>query len=162
MSRASFCCNKIVRNLHLFFKKVAVIVAFAHKHFKWYLFTQAIYLKIMLNISRHYLARNSNFFANSLRSMLKLRSTLHEVAWQFNNLVCSSGLIFSRVISTIVFRSLFSSNRSSKRTELYWNSFKACFLNRTFTICAILNKSCSKKLHVEKKKVAKSCNLKFL
>jgi len=35
------------------------------------------------------------------------------------------------------------------------------FLNRTFTFCAIL-KSCSKKLHVEKKKVEKSCNIKFL
>jgi len=33
-------------------------------------------------------------FANSLRSMLKLRSTVHEVAWQFNNLACSSGLMF--------------------------------------------------------------------
>jgi len=33
-------------------------------------------------------------FANSLRSMLKLRSTVHKVAWQFNNLPCSSGLMF--------------------------------------------------------------------
>jgi len=32
-----------------------------HKHFKWQLFTQAIYLQIMQNISRHYLARNSVF-----------------------------------------------------------------------------------------------------
>jgi len=32
--------------------------------------------------------------ANSLRSMLKLRSTLHEVTWQFNYLVYSSGLMF--------------------------------------------------------------------
>jgi len=30
-------------------------------------------------------------FANSLRSMLKLRSTLHEVAWQFKNLAYSFG-----------------------------------------------------------------------
>jgi len=30
-------------------------------------------------------------FANSLRNMLKLRSTLHEVAWQFKNLACISG-----------------------------------------------------------------------
>ena len=73
--------------------------------------------------------------------MPKLRSTLHEVAWQLNNLACSSALLFSRIISTIVFRSLISSNRSSKRTELYWNSFKACFLNRTFTFCAILNRT---------------------
>jgi len=33
-------------------------------------------------------------FANSLRSMLKLRPTVHEVAWQFNNLAYSSGLMF--------------------------------------------------------------------
>jgi len=67
-------------------------------------------------------------FAHSLRSMLKLLSKLHEVAWQFNNLAYSSGLMFGRVISSIAFRSLFSSNRSSKRKELYWHSFKACFL----------------------------------
>jgi len=118
MSRASFCCNKIVRNLHLFSTKVAVKVAFIHKRFKWQLFTQAIYLQTMLNISRHYLARNSDF-CQQFRSMLKLRSSLHEAAWQFNNLAYSSGLMFGRVISTIDFRQLFSSNRSSKRTELY-------------------------------------------
>jgi len=33
-------------------------------------------------------------FANSLRSMLKLHSAVHEVAWQFNNLADSSGLMF--------------------------------------------------------------------
>jgi len=33
-------------------------------------------------------------FANSLRSMLKLRSTVHEVAWQCNNLANSSGVMF--------------------------------------------------------------------
>ena len=33
-------------------------------------------------------------FANSLRSMLKLRSTVHEVAWQFNSLAYSSELMF--------------------------------------------------------------------
>jgi len=48
-------------------------------------------------------------FANSLRSMLKLcmkflaSSTVHEVAWHFNNLACSCGLMFDRVISTICF-----------------------------------------------------------
>jgi len=57
-------------------------------------------------------------FANSLRRMLKFRITVHDVAWQFNNLECSSGLMFGRVISTIAFRSLFCSNWSSKRTEL--------------------------------------------
>jgi len=38
--------------------------------------------------------------------MLKLLSTVHEVAWQFNNLACSSGLMFGRVICTIAFGSL--------------------------------------------------------
>jgi len=33
-------------------------------------------------------------FANSLHSMLKVHSTVHEVAWQFNNLAYSSGLMF--------------------------------------------------------------------
>jgi len=33
-------------------------------------------------------------FANSLHSMLKLRSTVHEVAWQLNNLAYNSGLMF--------------------------------------------------------------------
>jgi len=33
-------------------------------------------------------------FAKSLRSMLKLRSTVHEVAWKFNNLAYSSRLTF--------------------------------------------------------------------
>jgi len=44
-------------------------------------------------------------FTNSLRSMLKL---VHEVVRQFNNLACSCGLMFDRVIFTIAFRSLFS------------------------------------------------------
>jgi len=33
-------------------------------------------------------------FAKCRRSILKPRSTLHEVAWQFNNLAYSSGLMF--------------------------------------------------------------------
>jgi len=81
-------------------------------------------------------------FANGLHSMLKLRFTLHEVSWQFNNSAYSSGLMFGRIISTIAFRWLFSSSRLSKRTKLYWNSSKACFSNHTLTFCAILDKSC--------------------
>ena len=54
--------------------------------------------------------------------MLKLRSTPHEPALQFNNLAYSSGLMWGRVISTIALRSLFSSNRLSKRALLHWNS----------------------------------------
>ena len=41
-------------------------------------------------------------------------STVHEVAWQFNNLACSCGPMLDRVISTIAFRSLFSSIRLSR------------------------------------------------
>jgi len=44
----------------------------------------------MLNISKHYLGLNGDLLP-SLRSMLKLYPTVHEVAWQFNNLPCSSG-----------------------------------------------------------------------
>ena len=50
-------------------------------------------------------------FANSLPSILKLRSTENKVAWQFKNFVYSSGLMFARVIATIAFRSLLNSNR---------------------------------------------------
>jgi len=60
-----------------------------------------------------YLARNGDHLPTVLRSMLKLRFTVHEVAWQFHNLAYSSGLMFDRVISTVAFRSLFSSNRLS-------------------------------------------------
>jgi len=38
------------------------------------------------------------FFADSLCSMLKLRSTVHEVVCQFNNLAYSSGLMFGQVM----------------------------------------------------------------
>jgi len=52
--------------------------------------------------------------------------------------------LFGRVISTIAFKTLFSSNRLSKRTELYWNGSQACFSNHTFTFYTIrlLDKSC--------------------
>jgi len=77
----------------------------------------------MLNISKHYLATKWRSFASSLRGMLILRSTVHEVA---GNLTIWPTVLdwclFDRVIYTIAFRSLFSSNRLSKRTELYWNS----------------------------------------
>jgi len=36
------------------------------------------------------------------------------------------------------------------------------FFNYNFTFCAILDKNCSKKLHVKIEEVAKSCNIKFL
>jgi len=72
--------------------------------------------------------------------------TVHEVVWQFNNFACSCGLMFDRLVSTIAFRSLFSSIRYqlSKRVELYWKSYKACFSNQTSTLCKILDRSCRK------------------
>jgi len=48
----------------------------------------------MLNISKHYLARNDDHLPNVCMALLKLHSTLHEVAWQLNNLAYSSGLMF--------------------------------------------------------------------
>jgi len=114
-------------------------------NFKRQWFTQAIYLHMTLNISKHYLARNGDHLP-----------TVCVACWNFTlqgmkllgNLTIWPTLLdwclFGRVISTIAFRSLFSSNRLSKRTELYWNSSQSCFLNHTFTFWAIglLDKSC--------------------
>ena len=52
----------------------------------------------------------------------QLRSTLHEAAWKVNNLAYSSGLVFGRVNFAIAVSSL-SSNWSSQKQKLYWNSF---------------------------------------
>ena len=104
--RESFCCNEIMRNIHLFLTKVAV---------KSYIYAQAFWTT-MIYSSNLFTCNTKYFqtlfgekwwsFAYSLCSMLKLRSTLHEVAWQFNNLAYSSGLMFGRVISTTAFGSL--------------------------------------------------------
>jgi len=80
--------------------------------------------------------------------MLKLRSTVHEVAWEFNNLAYSSGLMFGRVISTIVFRPLLCSNRWSK---YYFIPFGSLSKSNTFTFAQCLIKV-----------AVKSCNIKFL
>jgi len=48
----------------------------------------------MLNISKRIITGEKwRSFANSLHSMLKLCSRVHEVAWQFNNLAYTSGLM---------------------------------------------------------------------
>jgi len=75
-------------------------------------------------------------FANSLRYMLKLRSAVHEVALEFNNLAYSSGLMFGRVISTIVFRSLVRSTRWSKYYFIFSFHRDRC-QTQTLTFCAI-------------------------
>jgi len=111
MTRASFFCNKIVRNMHLFLTKVAVKSDIYAQAFH----TTVIYSSDLITCNAKYFQTFSGekwrSFANSFHSMLKLRSTVHEVAWQFNNLAYSSGLMFGRLISTTAFRSLFSSNR---------------------------------------------------
>jgi len=126
-------------------------VAVVHKHFKWQRFTQSDLFTYNAKYFQTVSEKKLRSFAKNFRSVPKLRFTLHEVAWQFNHLACSSGVMFSRVISAISFRSLFTSNWLSKRTELYWNSSEACFLNHTFRFCKILDESCSKKWHAKKK-----------
>jgi len=65
-----------------------------HKHFK----TTVIYSSDLFTYNAKYFQTLSGekwrSFASSLRSMLKLRSTVYEVAWHFNNLANSSGLMF--------------------------------------------------------------------
>jgi len=68
--------------------------------------------------------------------MVKLRSTLHEVAWQCDSLAYSSGLIFGQVMSAIAFRSLFSSNWLSKKAN-YIEIVLKHFFNNIFTFCTI-------------------------
>jgi len=99
----------------------------------------------MLNISKHYLARNGDNLPtvclacqNFAPQCMKLLGNL--TIWP----TVLDWCLFGRVISTVAFRSVFSSNRLSKRTELYWNSSQASFLNHTCTFYAIglLDKSC--------------------
>ena len=99
-----------MKNLHLFLRKVAVKSCIYAQALE----TTGIYSGDLFAYNAKYfqtLAEDyRRSFANSLPSMLKLRSTEHEVAWQFNNLAYSSGLMFGRVIATIAFRSLFISS----------------------------------------------------
>jgi len=101
--------------MHLFLTKVAVKSGISAQAF----YTTVIYSSDLFTSNAKYFQTLSNekwrSFAKSLRSMLELCSTVHEVPWQFNNLAYSSGLMFGRVISTIAFRSLFASNHLSKR-----------------------------------------------
>jgi len=62
--------------MHL--RKVAVKIAFMRKHFKRQWFTHVIYLR-MFKYFQTLSGGKWRSFANNLRSMLKLRSTLH--AW---------------------------------------------------------------------------------
>ena len=81
MSRASFRCTKKLKKLHLFLMKVAksYIYSQTSKRAEIYssdLFTyNATYLQTLLG-------EKWRSFANSLRSMLNLRSTVHKVVGQ--------------------------------------------------------------------------------
>jgi len=80
--------------MHLFLTKVAVKTCIYAQAFQ----TTVIYSSDLFTYNAKYFQTLSGekwrSFAKSLRSMAKLRSTVHEVAWQFNNLAYSSGLMF--------------------------------------------------------------------
>jgi len=131
--------------MQLCLTKVAVRSYIMHSLFKRQWFTEAIFLHIMRNISKRYLARNWDHLPtvcvaclNFAPQFMKLLGNL--TIWP----TVLDWCLYGRVISTIAFRSLFSSNRFSKRTELYWNNSEAYFLNQTFTYCGIglLDESC--------------------
>jgi len=82
--------------MHLFLTKVAVRSCIYAQAFQ----TTVIYLSDLFTFDAKYFQFGNlsgeewRSFANSLRGMLKRRCTVHEVAWLFNNLTCSSGLMF--------------------------------------------------------------------
>jgi len=100
-----------LRKMHLFLTQVAVKSCIYAPAFQ----TTVSYLSDIFTYNAKYFQTLSGEKCQSFANMLKLCSKLHEVAWQFNQLAYSSGLMFSQIISTIAFRSLFSSNRLSKR-----------------------------------------------
>jgi len=59
----------------------------------------------MLNISKHFFGRNVGLLPTDNKHA-KSSLQLYEVAWQFNNLAHSSGLMFGRIIFTNAVRSL--------------------------------------------------------
>ena len=91
--------------MYLFLTKVAIKSCIDAKAF----YTAVIYSSDSFTFKRETLSGEKwRPLANSLRIMLKLTSTLHEVAWQSNNLAYSSGLMLGRIIATTTFSSLFS------------------------------------------------------
>jgi len=80
--------------MHSFLTKVAVKSCIHAQAFQ----TTVIYSSDLFTYNAKYFqtlsGNKGRSFANSLRSILKLRSTVHEVAWKFNNLSYSSGLMF--------------------------------------------------------------------
>ena len=88
--------------------------------------------------------RRAESFANSLCSILKLRSTLHDIPWHFHNLAYSSGLICLAGLFLQWLLRYYSVRISYQTEHNYLEIFQACFLNHTFTFCAIglLDNSC--------------------
>ena len=85
--------------MHLFLTKIAVKSCIYAQAFQ----TTVIYSSDLFTYNAKFFqtlfGEKWRLFANSLRGMLKIRSTLREVASQFNNLTYSSGLMLGRVIS---------------------------------------------------------------
>ena len=79
--RTSFCCTKKLKKFHLFLAKVAKSCIYSQT-----LKTTVIYSSDLFTYNAKYLQtllrEKWRSFANSLRSMLKLRFTVHEVVSQ--------------------------------------------------------------------------------
>jgi len=133
-----------VRYVHLLLTKVAVKTGIYAKAF----YTTVIYSSDLFTYNAEYRETLSGEkwppFANSLRIMLKLSFTLHEVAWQFHNLAYRSRLMFGRIIATIAlghYSVQIGHRREHNYTEIV---LKHVFLNNFFTFCAIglIDNSC--------------------
>ena len=101
ITRATFCCSKKIKKLHLFLKKVAKVAFILKKVAKLHKTNKknseintekvCVYSALVLLTYKakyfHTLSwANLRSLAKSLPSMLKLLSTLHEVAWHCNSL----------------------------------------------------------------------------
>ena len=130
--------------MHLLLTKVAVKTGIYAKAF----YTTVIYSSDLFTYNAEYRKTLSGEkwppFANSLRIMLKLSFTLHEVAWQFHNLAYRSRLMFGRIIATIAlghYSVQIGHRREHNYTEMVLTIF---YLNKAFISCTIgiHDKSC--------------------
>ena len=143
ITRASFCCSKKVRKLHLFSTKVAFMRRKLHlcAHLTAKDLTQPIFVCMDL-------AKSQDFPLFHL----ELSSGTVVLGWGWK-----TSSLQTNETQLIRHNPFFM---QSKRIELNWNSF--LFFNYTFTFCATLEKHCSKKLHAKIENVAKSCNITTL
>jgi len=135
-----------VANILLFLTKVSVKSCIYAQAFQ----TTVIYSSDLFTYNAKYFQTLSGekwrSFANSLRGMLILRSTVHEAAGNLTILptvldyVCLAGSFIQLLLGH------YSVRIGYQREQNYIekNSSQACFLNHTFTFCAIglLDKSC--------------------